>query len=99
MKRTSLPLRRRAFITALYDLKGRYRYWAGFNPIAVAWTAIGFLICTYVVPTARIPALATLLISGGGYLLTVRLMQPAGMRDLAQAWPGRDRNLATSRST
>jgi cytosine/uracil/thiamine/allantoin permease len=34
-------------VPALYDPKGRYRYWAGFDPIAVAWTAIGFLICTY----------------------------------------------------
>jgi cytosine/uracil/thiamine/allantoin permease len=48
-------------VIALYDRKGRYRYWAGFNPIAVAWTAIGFLICTYVIPTAWIPALLTLL--------------------------------------
>ena len=60
-------------VAALYDPKGRYRYWGGFNPIAVAWTAIGFLICTYAIPTAWIPALLTLLITGVGYLLTVRI--------------------------
>jgi NCS1 family nucleobase:cation symporter-1 len=64
-------------VVALYDPKGRYRYWAGFNPIAVAWTAVGFLICTYVIPTAWIPALLTLLITGVGYLLTVWILQRA----------------------
>ena len=58
-------------VAALYDPKGCYRYWLGLNPIAVAWTAIGFLICTYVISTAWIPALLTLLITGVGYLLTV----------------------------
>jgi nucleobase:cation symporter-1, NCS1 family len=71
-------------VAALYDPKGRYRYRAGFNPIAVAWTAIGFLICTYVIPTAWIPALLTLLITGVGYLLTVWIMQRMKGRELAQ---------------
>ena len=70
-------------VAALYDSKGRYRYWGGFNPIAVAWTAIGFLICTYAIPTAWIPALLTLLITGVGYLLTVWIMRRAEMRGLA----------------
>src|SRR6516225_4680930 len=69
--------RMRIDVTALYDPKGRYHYWVGFNPIAVAWTAIGFLICTYVIPTAWIPALLTLLITGVGYLLTVWIMPRA----------------------
>jgi NCS1 nucleoside transporter family len=69
-------------VAALYDPKGRYRYWVGFNPIAVAWTAFGFLICTYVIPTAWIPVLLTLLITGVGYLLTIGIMQRAKMRDL-----------------
>jgi NCS1 nucleoside transporter family len=67
-------------VAALYDPKGRYRYWLGFNPVAFAWTAIGFLICTYAIPTAWIPALLTLLITGVGYLLTVRILQRANMR-------------------
>jgi NCS1 nucleoside transporter family len=72
-------------VPALYDPKGRYRYWAGFNPIAVAWTAIGFVICTYVTPTAWIPVLLTLLITGGGYLLTVSIMQRVGWVSAAGA--------------
>src|SRR5262249_54480935 len=71
----SLVVRRmRIDVPALYDPTGRYRYWVGFNPIAVAWTAIGFLICTYAIPTAWIPALLTLLITGVGYLLSVWIM-------------------------
>jgi cytosine/uracil/thiamine/allantoin permease len=69
--------RMRIDVAALYDPKGRYRYWGGFNPIAVAWTAIGFVICTYAIPTAWIPALLTLLITGVGYLLTVWIMPRA----------------------
>ena len=69
-------------VAALYDPKGRYRYWMGFNPIAVAWTGIGFLICTYVIPTAWIPVLVTLLMTGTGYLLTVWIIQRTKMRDL-----------------
>src|SRR5262249_34787906 len=63
-------------VAALYDPKGRYRYWAGFNPVAVAWTAIGFVICTYVIPAPWIPALLTVV----GYLLTVWVMQRAKIR-------------------
>jgi hypothetical protein len=37
---------------------------------------------TYAIPTAWIPALLTLLITGVGYLLTVWIMQRAKMRDL-----------------
>jgi cytosine/uracil/thiamine/allantoin permease len=67
--------RMRIDVAALYEPKGRYRYSLGFNPIAVAWTVIGFLICTYVIPTAWIPVLLTLLITGTGYLLTVWIVQ------------------------
>jgi nucleobase:cation symporter-1, NCS1 family len=69
-------------VAALYNPKGRYRYWVGFNPIAVAWTALGFLICTYVIPTAWIPVLLTLPITGVGYLLTLWIIQRAKIRDL-----------------
>ena len=54
-------------VVVLYDPKGRYWYSVGFNPLAVVWTAIGFLICTYAIPTAWIPALLTLLVTGVGY--------------------------------
>lgn len=60
-------------VAALYEPKGAYRYWQGFNLAAVAWTAIGFAVCTFVIPTGWIPALVTLLVSGLGYAVTVRL--------------------------
>jgi NCS1 nucleoside transporter family len=62
-------------VAALYDPKGRYRYVSGFNPIAVGWTAVGILICSYAIPAAWIPALLTSLIVGAGYTLTVRLVR------------------------
>jgi NCS1 family nucleobase:cation symporter-1 len=58
-------------VPALYDPKGPYRYWSGFNLTAVAWTAIGFVIYTYAAPPAWIPALLTAFITGAGYMLTV----------------------------
>ena len=61
-------------VGALFDPKGAYRYWNGFNLVAVAWTAIGFAICTFAVPAGWIPALVTLLVSGTGYVLTTRLL-------------------------
>ena len=61
-------------VPSLYDLNGRYRYVLGINPVAVAWTVIGFLICVYAIPAAWLPALLTVLITGVGYLLTVRTL-------------------------
>ena len=37
LKRTRLD------VPSLFRLDGRYRYWGGFNLVAVAWTALGFL--------------------------------------------------------
>jgi NCS1 family nucleobase:cation symporter-1 len=65
--------RMRVDIAALYDPKGPYRYWAGFNPVAIAWTAIGCLICSFVIPVSWLPAPLTALITGAGYALTVGL--------------------------
>lgn len=66
--------RMRIDVTALYDPKGGYSYWHGFNLAAVAWTVIGFAICTFVIPTGWIPSLVTVLVSGIGYMMTMRLM-------------------------
>ena len=35
---------RERYVAALFDPKGRYRYWHGFNLVAVAWTVIGVVI-------------------------------------------------------
>jgi nucleobase:cation symporter-1, NCS1 family len=69
--------RMRIDVAALYDAKGPYRYWEGFNLTAIAWTGIGFLICTFVIPAAWIPALLTSLVTGAGYALTVWLLPNA----------------------
>jgi nucleobase:cation symporter-1, NCS1 family len=64
LKRTRLD------VPSLFRLDGLYRYWGGFNLVAVAWTAIGFLFYMFVVPMAWIPALSTLLFTGIGYSVT-----------------------------
>ena len=57
-------------VPSLFRLDGRYRYWGGFNLVAVMWTAIGFLFYMFVVPMSWLPALSTLLFSGIGYSIT-----------------------------
>ena len=66
--------RLRIDVPSLYDRKGRYFYWAGFNRIAVAWTAIGLVMCVYLIPTSLMPTLLTALITGTGYALTMRFI-------------------------
>jgi NCS1 nucleoside transporter family len=57
-------------VPSLFTLNGRYRYWAGFNLVAVAWTALGFLFYMYCVPATYIPCLCTIAFTGIGYTLT-----------------------------
>src|SRR5580658_7030385 len=57
-------------VPSLFTLNGRYRYWAGFNLVAVAWTVLGFLFYMYCVPATYIPCLCTIAFSGIGYTLT-----------------------------
>jgi nucleobase:cation symporter-1, NCS1 family len=64
LKRTRLD------VPALFTLDGRYRYWGGFNLVAVAWTALGFLFYMFVVPAIWIPTVCTIVFSGVGYTLT-----------------------------
>jgi len=64
LKRTRLD------VPALFTLEGRYRYWGGFNLVAIAWTALGFLFYMFVVPPTWIPTVCTILFSGIGYTLT-----------------------------
>jgi NCS1 family nucleobase:cation symporter-1 len=64
LKRTKLD------VPSLFTLNGRYRYWGGFNLVAVAWTALGFLFYMYCVPATYIPCLCTIAFTGIGYTLT-----------------------------
>lgn len=66
--------RLRIDVPALYDRKGHYCYWFGFNRVAVAWTVIGFAMCVYLIPTNLIPTLLTALIAGTGYAFSMRFI-------------------------
>lgn len=68
LKRTRLD------VPALFTLNGRYRYWAGFNLIAVAWTVLGFLFYMFCVPATWIPTVCTILFSGIGYTITAMMV-------------------------
>jgi NCS1 family nucleobase:cation symporter-1 len=78
LKRTRLD------VPALFSNTGRYRYWGGFNLVAVAWTAIGFLLYMFVIPMSWIPSLVTLLVTGIGYTATA-LVVAARSPAMAQA--------------
>ncbi|MBV9964217.1 MAG: cytosine permease [Alphaproteobacteria bacterium] len=65
LKRTRLD------VPALFAPAGRYRYWGGFNLVAVAWTALGFLFYMFAVPPSWVPTLCTIGFTGIGYTLTV----------------------------
>jgi nucleobase:cation symporter-1, NCS1 family len=83
--------RMRIDVPSLYDPNGRYRYVLGINPVAVAWTAIGLLVCIYAIPAAWIPALLTVPITGAGYLLTlwiIRQARPACAPKVAKSLAG-----------
>jgi cytosine/uracil/thiamine/allantoin permease len=64
LKRTKLD------VPSLFTMNGRYRYWGGFNLVAVAWTVLGFLFYMFVVPPTYIPCLCTIAFTGIGYTLT-----------------------------
>jgi nucleobase:cation symporter-1, NCS1 family len=67
-----LVKRMRIDVVALFERGGPYWYVGGFNPIAVAWTILGFLIYMFVIPQAWLQTLCTLLITAAGYTLTTR---------------------------
>jgi NCS1 family nucleobase:cation symporter-1 len=64
LKRTRLD------VPALFTLDGRYRYWGGFNLVAVVWTVLGFLFYMFAVPATWIPTVMTIAFTGIGYTLT-----------------------------
>jgi purine-cytosine permease-like protein len=48
---------------------GAYWYWRGFNPIAIAWTLLGFLLYLLIIPPAWPVPVVVLLLTGAGYSL------------------------------
>src|SRR5215475_12624163 len=79
-----LVKRMRIDLVALFAAKGRYWYWHGINPVAVVWTALGFLAYMFVIPAEWIRVLVTLLATGAGYWATTQLLAPY-FSQLAQA--------------
>jgi nucleobase:cation symporter-1, NCS1 family len=71
-----LVKRMRIDLVALFETGGPYWYWKGVNPIAVIWTALGFLAYMFVIPTEWIRVLITLLATGAGYWATMQLLSP-----------------------
>src|SRR5580704_10246232 len=76
LKRTKLD------VPSLFTMNGRYRYWGGFNLVAVAWTGIGFLFYMFCVPATWIPTVGTIAFTGIGYTLTA--MAVAGRSRIMQ---------------
>src|SRR6202008_579473 len=71
-----LVKRMRIDLVALFETGGPYWYWKGVNPIAVIWTALGFLAYMFVIPPESIRVLVTLLATGPGYWATMQLLSP-----------------------
>jgi nucleobase:cation symporter-1, NCS1 family len=63
-------------LVALFEPNGPYWYWKGVNPVAVIWTALGFLAYMFVIPAEWIRVVITLVASGAGYWATMQLLLP-----------------------
>ncbi len=63
-------------LVALFEANGPYWYWQGVNPIAVLWTALGFLAYMFVIPAEWIKAVVTVVATAAGYWATVQLLAP-----------------------
>ncbi len=69
-----LMKRGRIDLAALFQRNGIYWYWRGFNPVAILWTVVGFLIYMYVIPIFMMKTICTVLICGAGYCATSALV-------------------------
>jgi len=63
-------------VPALFDPNGRYQYWHGINRVAILWCVLGGGFY-YVLPVSMLPPVVTPLVTGAGYLATMRLMNRA----------------------
>jgi len=68
--------RGRIDVDALFDLHGPYRYTHGVNVTALAWSAIGAVIYFFL-PTDVLPIPLVAIVSGAGYVATVRFLRVA----------------------
>jgi NCS1 nucleoside transporter family len=75
-------------LVALFETGGPYWYWRGVNPVAVAWTALGFLAYMFVIPAEWIKAPVTVIATGAGYWASVQLLSPHLARLGRAARPG-----------
>ena len=78
-------------LPALFEPNGRYWYWHGVNPVAVIWTALGFLAYMFVIPAEWIRVLVTLLATGAGYWATMHLLAPYFPELALASHPGEQR--------
>ena len=86
-----LVKRMRIDLVALFETGGPYWYWKGVNPIAVIWTALGFLAYMFVIPAEWIRVLVTLLATGAGYWATMQLLSPYFTWLARASHPGEER--------
>jgi|GEM_PF-4321470 len=69
---------------------GPYWYWKGVNPVAVIWTALGFLAYMFVIPAEWIRVVA-LVATGAGYWATMQLLSPRYPELARASHPGEQR--------
>ncbi len=70
-------------VVALYDRNGPYWYYGGFNPIAIAWTLIGFGIYYFLIPPQYCKTLMTVILVMIGYTVTTKLF--SGVEKIGEA--------------
>src|SRR5271155_1632541 len=63
-------------LVGLFEPNGPYWHWGGVNPVAVVWTALGFLLYMFVIPPEWIRVVWTVVLTGGGYWATIELLAP-----------------------
>ena len=86
-----LVKRMRIDLVALFETGGPYWYWKWVNPIAVTWTALGFLAYMFVIPPEYIRVLVTLLATGAGYWAMMQLLSPYSIWLARASHPGEQR--------
>ena len=80
-------------LVGLFEQNGPYWYWNGVNPVAVIWTALGFLAYMFVIPAEWIRVMWTVIATGAGYWVTVEAAGAA----LCRARPGGTTGLGPAR--